>query len=132
MKDPNPARADRGLPAWRDVLRTPISAVGLAVAVVALGNILFLFFIDLTTSRPSPYVGILAYMIAPAFLILGLLMILIGVWQERRRRRLHLPPGTSRYLHIDFSDPKQRGAVAFFLSFVVAFIGLSVIGSYRA
>jgi hypothetical protein len=120
-------------PLWREVLRNPVSAVGLAVAVVALGNILFLFFIDLTAQRSSPYVGILAYMVAPAFLILGLGMIIYGIWSDRRRERLHLPPGAAgRYLRIDFSDPRQRGAFAFFLSFVVAFIGLSVVGSYRA
>ena len=37
-----------------------------------------------------------------------------------------------RYLHLDFNDPSQRGALAFFFTFVVVFIGLSVVGSYNA
>jgi hypothetical protein len=41
------------------LLRNPISLIGLALAVVSLVTILFLFLIDLTTKRPSPYIGIL-------------------------------------------------------------------------
>ena len=117
---------------WRDLWRTPLSIIGLALAVVALGNIVFLFFIDLTSAHPSPYVGILAYMVAPGFLIAGILLALVGVWLEHRRRLRQLPGAVPRYLRLDFNDPTQRGAFAFFLTFVVVFIGLSVVGSYRA
>ncbi len=120
-----------GLSRLRDWLRNPISLVGLVLAMIAFGNILFLFFLDLTSQHPNPYVGILAYMIAPAFLITGLALIPIGIWYDRRRRRQQ-PGEPVRYLRIDFNDPSQRGALAFIFSFVVAFIGLSVIGSYRA
>jgi len=40
--------------------------------------------------------------------------------------------GTLRYLRIDFNDPNHRGAVAFFFSFTIVFIMMSVIGSYQA
>jgi nitrate/TMAO reductase-like tetraheme cytochrome c subunit len=120
-----------GISKLREWVRNPISLVGLALAVVAFGNFLFLFFIDLTSQRSSPYVGILAYMVAPAFLIAGLVLIPAGVWYDRRKRRQH-PGAAVRYLHIDFNDPSQRGALAFVFTFMVAFIGLSVIGSYRA
>ncbi|HET7209906.1 MAG TPA: NapC/NirT family cytochrome c [Terriglobales bacterium] len=116
----------------RKLLRNPLSLIGLALALVALANIFFLFFIDLTSDRPSPYVGILAYMVAPGFLIFGLLLIPIGVWNDRRRRSGHRPEQASRYLRIDFADPGQRGAVAFFLCFVVVFVMMSAVGSYRA
>jgi MFS family permease len=115
----------------REWLRNPVSLVGLVLAVVAFGNFLFLFFIDLTSEHPSPYVGILAYLIAPAFLVTGLALVPLGVWYDRRKRR-HQPGETVRYLRIDFNDPSQRGALTFVFSFVIAFIGLSVIGSYRA
>ncbi len=105
---------------------------GLALAVVALGNVLFLFFLDLSAGHSNPYVGILAYMVAPAFLITGLGAAMFGVWLDRRRRRRQQPGASVRYLRVDFSDPSHRGAFAFLLSFVVAFIGLSVVGSYQA
>jgi nitrate/TMAO reductase-like tetraheme cytochrome c subunit len=121
-----------GMSRIRELLRNPISLIGLALAMVALVNILFLFAIDLASERPSPYVGILAYMVAPAFLLTGLALIPLGVWNDRRRRRSAQAGDSSQYLRIDFSDPGQRGAVAFFLSFVIVFVMMSAVGSYRA
>jgi len=120
-----------GLDRFRQLLRNPISIVGLAVAVVALGNILFLVFIDLTRPHPSPYLGILAYMVAPAFLTFGLAVTVFGALYFRRRQ-LAEAGITRRYLHVDFNDPAHRNTVAFFLAFLVVFIGVSVIGSYQA
>jgi len=120
-----------GISRIRELLGNPVSIIGLAIAVVALGNILFLFFIDLTSTHSSPYVGILAYMVAPAFLVLGLALVLLGALYYRRKR-LASQGRAQHDLKFDFSDPSQRGAVAFFLTFVVVFVGMSVIGSYRA
>src|SRR6202162_2019888 len=122
---------ESGLSRLRELLRNPISLIGLALAVVAFGNFLFLFFIDLTSEHPSPYVGILAYMIAPAFLVAGLALVPFGVWYDRRKRRQQ-PGEAVRSLHVDFNDPSQRGALTFVFSFLIAFIGLSVVGSYKA
>lgn len=120
-----------GLAKIREWVRNPISLAGLALAVVAFGNFAFLFFMDLTSEHPSPYVGILAYMVAPAFLVAGLGMAALGVWYDRRKRRQH-PAGAGRYLRVEFNDPSQRGALTFLFTFTLAFIGLSVVGSYRA
>ncbi|MBZ5547820.1 MAG: NapC/NirT family cytochrome c [Acidobacteriia bacterium] len=120
-----------GLARIRELLRNPISVVGLALAVVALGNILFLFFLDMTRTHPSPYIGILAYMVAPGFLVLGLALILFGAIYYRRRRR-EAAGLTAHYMRFDFADPAQRGAISFFLAFIVVFILMSVVGSYRA
>jgi len=120
-----------GFSRLRELVRNPISLVGLVLGIVAFGNFLFLFFIDLSSEHPSPYVGILAYMVAPAFLVLGLAMVPFGVWYDRRKRRQH-PAEPIRYLHVDFNDPSQRGALTFIFTFVIAFIGLSVVGSYKA
>ena len=125
-----PASAS-GLSKLREWLRNPISLLGLALAVVAFGNFVFLFFMDLASDHPSPYVGILAYMVVPVFLVAGLLLMPFGVWYDRRKRRQQ-PEGSVRYLRIDFNDPSQRGVFAFLFSFIVAFIGLSVVGSYKA
>jgi hypothetical protein len=133
MNDERPSTSPTsvGLARLRQLSRNPISVIGMAVAVVALGNILYLFFIDLTARHPNPYVGILAYMVAPGFLILGLAMIVFGMLYQRRRLR-ESAGYTNHYFHIDFSDPAQRGTAAFFLTFIVVFIGMSVVGSYRA
>jgi len=121
-----------GISRLRELLRNPISLVGLALAIVSLINILFLFLIDMASEHPSPYVGILAYMIAPGFLILGLLLVFFGLWYDRHRRSTQSATEASKYFRIDFNDPSQRGAIAFFLSFLVVFVMMSAVGSYRA
>ena len=55
------------------LLRNTLSIIGIGVASLAAINIAFLVFIDYF--HPSPYVGIFAYMILPAILILGLALI---------------------------------------------------------
>jgi len=132
MPDPNPVGSESlsGLARIRYAISNPISIIGLALAVVALGNIVFLFFIDLTSPQPSPYVGILAYMVAPAFLFIGLVIVMFGAFYTRRRRLA--AEGSDPYFRLDFSDPGQRGAMAFFLTFIVVFVAMSVIGSYKA
>ena len=111
--------------------KNPISLAGMALAVVAFANILFLFFLDSFTHVSSPYVGILAYMVAPAFMILGLLAIPIGIVVERRRRH-HSVGDVPKFARLDLNSPAQRSAMAFVLSFVVIFAMMSAVGSYKA
>jgi len=132
MADSNstPSPQLTGIARIRQMVSNPISIIGLALAVVAFGNILFLFFIDLTSAHSSPYIGILAYMVAPAILGFGLLLAVFGAVYYRRKRLEST--GAAPYVRLDFSDPSQRGAVAFFLAFIIVFVGMSVVGSYKA
>ena len=118
---------------WYDkaLIRNPISLIGLALAAVALVNIVFLFLIDALASHHSPYIGILAYMIAPGFLMFGLLLVVLGVIVERRRR-LHAVGLTPHLPKVDLNNPAQRSTVAFLLSFIVIFALVSAVGSYKA
>src|SRR5690349_10371435 len=126
-KDPLPEHP----PASKKLYKNPISLIGVALAAVAIANIVFLVLIDVLSNQPSPYVGILAYMVAPAFLVVGLLLIPVGmVWE--RRRRLRAVGAPLHYAKLDLNNPAQRSAVAFVLSFVVAFSLISAVGSYKA
>ena len=114
----------------RGLTRNPISLLGLAIALVALANILFLFLIDFISERSSPYVGILGYMIMPGFLIVGIILIIVGSVVQRRKK---ITEGeVQRYPCIDLNDPNQRSTVAFFASFMVVFVMMSAVGSYKA
>ncbi len=112
----------------RMLMRNPISLAGVALVIVSVANIFIFFIIDQIAVRPSPYIGILAYMVSPAFLILGLLLMLAGVLLERRK---HLAP-TAFYPRLDLNDRGQRSAVISFTTFLVVFIVVSVGGSYKA
>ncbi len=134
MTDPGPnmpsTPQDDGF-SYRSLLRNYISLTGLALAAIALANIIVLFIIDITSAVPSPYTGILAYMILPGFLLAGLALAFIGAWRERSRR-LEAVPGAPALPRIDLNQPGQRSRLAFFVSFVVVFVLLSAVGSYRA
>jgi nitrate/TMAO reductase-like tetraheme cytochrome c subunit len=110
------------------LLRNPISLAGIALSIISLANIFFFVLLDLIASKPSPYIGILAYMVAPGFLILGIILIVIGLLLERRRR----VPATAFYPSIDLNNPTQRSAVISFSVFLVAFAMVSAAGSYKA
>ncbi len=79
-------------------------------------------------TKASPYIGILAYMVSPGFLVLGLLLMLVGVLIERRKK---VAP-TEFYPRIDLNDPAQRSAVISFTTFLVVFVVVSTAGSYKA
>jgi nitrate/TMAO reductase-like tetraheme cytochrome c subunit len=116
----------------RLLLRNPISLAGVALALVSVGNIFLFSLIGLIAERPGPYVGILAYMVAPGFLICGLVVIFAGAWRERRRRAREGAGEVPLYPRIDLNDPGQRSAVLSFATFVVVFVMLSGVGSYKA
>src|ERR1017187_1714010 len=133
MSDDTPKKDPDNSHHWysKTLLRNPISLIGVALAGVAFVNILFLFLIYVLPSHASPYIGILAYMVGPAFLVLGLLLIPVGVVIERRRR-LRAIGLTPHLPKIDLNQPSQRSTIAFLLSFVVVFMLISVVGSYKA
>jgi len=115
----------------RRLLRNPVSLAGVALALVSLANFFFLFLIDLISEKASPYVGILAYMVAPACLIIGLVLMAVGLIWERRKKLVEAGE-TPLYPRVDLNDPGQRSAVAFFGTFLVVFVLLSAMGSYKA
>src|SRR6266511_2406712 len=90
---PNPPNTPNTPPpiegfSYRSLLRNYITLSGLALAATALANILVLVVIDVTSDQPNPYTGLLAYMVLPAFLVLGLLLAAFGIWRERHRRQV--------------------------------------------
>jgi nitrate/TMAO reductase-like tetraheme cytochrome c subunit len=122
---PPPEEQRHGL---RMLLRNPVSLAGVALALVSLANIFIFVLLDQIATKASPYIGILAYMVSPAFLVFGLFLMLVGVLLERRKK---VAP-TAFYPRIDLNDPAQRGAVISFMTFLVVFVMVSVAGSYKA
>jgi nitrate/TMAO reductase-like tetraheme cytochrome c subunit len=112
-------------------MRNYISLSGLALAAIALANIIVLFIIDTTAAQPSPYTGILAYMVLPGFLAAGIVITVFGILRERHRRLVAVP-GAPLLPSIDLNQPDQRRRLGAFVAIVVVFVMLSAIGSYRA
>lgn len=62
-----------------------LGMIGVALTTAAAILIISLFAMELVGFHGGPYLGILAYLILPAFFLLGLLIIPLGVWHQRRR-----------------------------------------------
>ena len=60
------------------LLRNWMSLTGLVVVIGSLFSFFLLFMLDAVAHFSNPYLGILTYIIAPGFLILGLLLTVVG------------------------------------------------------
>jgi nitrate/TMAO reductase-like tetraheme cytochrome c subunit len=106
-----------------------------AGGVVALGSFfafLCLFALDLVDQNGNPYLGILAYVIAPAFLFLGMGMMGLGFWLHWRRVRRAAPDAELNLLAIDLSRPRDRFKLRVFVVCSVIFLLCTAIGSYQS
>ena len=111
--------------------RNIVSQAGVVVAVVALANLVFLIYLDSIQAHPSPYLGILTWIVAPGILIAGLVLFIGGMLIERRRRRLHGEEELPLYPRIDLNDRHIRRVVGFSVLGISLFALASVAGSYQ-
>lgn len=108
-----------------------VTLVGAVIAVVSFGLILFLVLLEAVAEQPKPYMGIIAFVILPVFLLLGLVLIAIGIIREHRRARkgrpsnLHLP-------QVDLNNPRHRAAFLVFSVGTIVLLGLSAFSSFKA
>ena len=122
----------RPAPGVRRLIQNYISFVGLVIAFTSLACIFLLIIIDLTRETENPYFGIVTYVLLPGALIFGLLVVIVGMIRERRRRRLDPDSELSPYPKIDFNDSRQRRIAAVMLISTFLFVSMSAFGSYQA
>jgi nitrate/TMAO reductase-like tetraheme cytochrome c subunit len=111
-------------------LRNWLSLTGLVIALGALFSFFLLFLLDTFAHASNPYIGILTYFVAPAFLMFGLLLTTVGALRERRKLGGAAGALLPKFV-IDLSRPHDRKVMAFFLAGSVAFLFISAFGSYQ-
>lgn len=105
-----------------------ISLVGATIALVSLFMIVFLFIIATFFSGQPIYLGLITYILLPAVMIIGLIIIPIGMWKSRQTKS-----GKDTYWpFVDLNDKKHRNALLIFISGTAVFFLLSAVGSYEA
>ena len=88
--------------------RNTVSYFGGLIVAISILLMAFAFVLDFSSKRPSPYIGIFTYMIAPGFLSLGILVFLYGLRRESRRRRRVGSEEALPYPRLDLNDTHQR------------------------
>ena len=117
-------------PPFVAALRNPIAIIGAALTTSAGLLFVFLFGLQLFGFLDNPYAGIVVYVMVPAFFILGLLLIPVGISSQRRRsaRGLSVPA----WPRFDLNDPGIRGTVLFVAAATLLNLGIVSIASYGA
>ena len=96
--------------------KTSLGMLGAALAAVSGAIILGLAVLAIAGFVGSPYIGIFAFLVLPGVFVLGLLLIPLGSWMERRKARLaaergeEIPPLPV----VDLNDRTTRGRVIIF------------------
>jgi hypothetical protein len=121
---PVPSRLNR--------LRNWLSLAGMVLSISAAFAFLLLFAVDLFAEHANPYMGILAYVVAPMFFFAGVALALLGYILETRRMRKGLPQKDSELvLRIDLSRKRDRRLMVLFVGGSLGFLFLTAFGSYE-
>ena len=126
--DPTPSSSSPG-PRRSSFFRNWLSLVGLVVVVGSFFSFFLLLLLDALAHYSNPYVGILTYLVAPGFLVLGLLLALLGAFL--RRRQVVKTVGPLPPIRIDLTRPRDRRVLGFFIVGSVVFLLISALGSYQ-
>ena len=117
-------------PRRASVFRNWLSLTGFVVMVGSLFSFLLLFVIEAMAHVSNPYVGILTYLVAPSFLVLGMMTAALGAFL--RHRQLVKASGPFPPLRIDLTRPRDRRVFGLFLAGSVVFLLVSAVGSYQS
>src|ERR1035437_5414680 len=96
------------------MFRNWLSLTGLVVVVGSVFSFFLLPLLDALAHFANPYVGILTYLVSPAFLVMGLILALLGAFL--RHRQIIKTSGPLPALRIDLTRPRDRRMLGFFLA----------------
>jgi hypothetical protein len=113
--------------------RNWISVIGAVIALLNLFLILLLFLITFLFDAGSSYVGLFMYIILPMFLIVGLILIPVGAYFNKRKlKKEHKTEQVREMPVIDFNKPATRNVAVIFTAGTLVLLILTGIGSYEA
>jgi hypothetical protein len=98
-------------------------------AIISFGGVFafaFLFFIDTFAHHGNPYMGILAYVIAPGFIFGGIAFALFGAWRHHRRLKR-----VDYNISIDLTRARDRRIATIFSIFAAVFLMVTAFASYQ-
>jgi hypothetical protein len=120
---------DRKLPLayynWISVIGAYVASVSLLLIILFLGISVFFEFAS------NPYLGIIQFLVLPALLMFGLVLIPFGAWRQRRRIRKGIGEERRQWPRIDFNMKSHRNAAMIFAFGSVLVVFVSAVVSYQ-
>lgn len=108
-----------------------LSISGFILAINALVIILVLFLFSLFSETSNTYLGLFIYIVVPAFLVIGLLMVPLGMIIKRKKKSTS-EETTGKWPVLDLNHNLTRKAVLRISIITVILLIISSIGSYQA
>jgi nitrate/TMAO reductase-like tetraheme cytochrome c subunit len=111
-----------------------VSLAGSALTTVSAFLFLLLFSIHLVSEHGgSPYLGILTFLVLPALFLLGLVLIPVGIWRIRKRRREAMAEDdpAAEFAVLDFNRPQIRKTAVVFLAATGVNALILGVGTYK-
>jgi hypothetical protein len=105
--------------------------LGTVISVVALFMFVFLYALSSSSKIEHAYEGIVIFMVTPAFIVFGLILIPIGMLRKSRQLKAPVKP-KAEFPVLDLNKTYVRNATAIFASGSIIFLFLSAMGTYKA
>ena len=108
-----------------------ISLVGMILAVTAACLIVGFLSYEGITGVEKPYLGLMTYFLFPGMLIIGLILVPVGAFLVRQKRRASPGVEIPAFPRIDFNDPSKRHLFIFFVVATICFVLIVSIASLK-
>jgi hypothetical protein len=109
-----------------------LTVIGLVVTLGGLFAFFLLFAIDAFGQHSNPYLGLLAYIVAPGFMILGMAVSALGAWLHHRHLRGTEGADRKPAITIDLNRPADRKVLIGVVLGALGFLMLTAFGSYKS
>lgn len=123
-------RSDK--PKSPSLLRNLLSLFGIAVTVVSTAFGLPMMLVDLFNHRTHPYLAVVVYLILPFAAIGGVILILIGVFWERRRRKRHPGMSIPPLPKLDLNLPAHQATIVSAVTGIMIVVVLLSVTGYQS
>ncbi|WP_430817291.1 cytochrome c3 family protein [Carboxylicivirga sp. RSCT41] len=110
----------------------PLSLTGTVISSVSLLLIFLSLLLSFLFNAGSSYLGLFSFILMPAIMIVGLLLIPLGMMREARRLKRAKRELSPKWMVIDFGDPRYRNAASVFGIGTIVLMLLTAVGSYEA
>jgi len=113
------------------LIRSPVSVAGMVLTTISAVIFLVVFLAELFGLHTNPYLGILFFLILPTVFLVGLLLIPVGAWIERRRLARGLAASAMQWPRLDLNDARHRRIAVGLFALTMANIVIVSLAAHR-
>ena len=119
------------MPSRATLGRHPVALAGALLTTASAVVFIALLIAELVGLFDNPYAGLVVFVVIPAFFVLGLLLIPLGMWLEHRRLKAH-PDAVREWVVIDFRNPATRRRAVMFTALTAVNIVIVLLAGYQS